>query len=127
MGHIHVEVRLSAVRPATVRMLVDTGATYSFVPEEVATAIGAPRLPERIPVTLADGSVQRLEVGLAKVTLEGREAAVTLVIGKVLEPLLGVEALDALGLAADPKAGTLVPTRQAAALLATIAPGRQSR
>ena len=73
VGHLHVEAILSAVGERQVRMLVDTGATYSFVSEEIATAIGAPRLPQKIPVTLADGTVVRLEVGLAKIALEGRE------------------------------------------------------
>ncbi|MBI4702822.1 MAG: retroviral-like aspartic protease family protein [Deltaproteobacteria bacterium] len=122
MGHILVDVTLVAERSRTVRMLVDTGATYSFVPEAVAADIGAPRLPAHVAVTLADGSVRDCEVGLAKIVLADREAAATLIIGDVVEPLLGVEALEALGLAPDPKAGRLVPTRAAAVLLATVAP-----
>jgi len=121
MGHIHVEATLEAERSATLRMLVDTGATYSFVSDQVVEAIGAPRLPRRIRVTLADGTPRECDVALAKIVLEGREAAVTLVVGDVAEPLLGVEALEALGLAPDPSSGRLVTTRAAAVLLATTA------
>jgi clan AA aspartic protease len=120
MGHLYADVTLEAVRSTTVRMLVDTGATYSFVSEEVVNRIDAPRLPKRIRVTLADGTPRECDVALAKIVLQGREAAVTLIVGDVAEPLLGVEALEALGLAPDPSSGRLVPTRAAAVLLATL-------
>lgn len=122
MGHIYADVNLEAERSTTLRMLVDTGAMYSFVSDDVVDAIGAPRLPRRIRVTLADGTPRDCDVALAKVVLEGREAAVTLIIGEVAEPLLGVEALEALGLAPDPSSNRLVPTRAAAVLLATFRP-----
>jgi len=120
VGHIHVDAKLTAVRERIVRMLVDTGATYSFVDDQIATDLGAPRLPTPVRVTLADGSVRECEVALVKVTLAGREAAATLVVMPVAEPLLGVEALEALGLAPDPKAGGLVATRAAAVILASV-------
>jgi clan AA aspartic protease len=121
MGHVYVDAVLSAERSEVVRMLVDTGATYSLVSNELATRLGMPRLPKRTRVRLADGSVRRVEIGIARLRLEGREAAPTFIIGRVAEPLLGVEALEALGLAADPSTGKLVPTRSAALLLATLA------
>ncbi len=40
MGHIHQEVRLRAAKSATVRMLVDTEATFSVIPSELARALG---------------------------------------------------------------------------------------
>jgi clan AA aspartic protease len=120
MGHVFVDVTLEAERSATIRMLVDTGATYSFVSETIVRDIGAPRLPRSVRVTLADGTPKDCSVALAKIRLADREAAVTLVVGDVVEPLLGVEALEALGLAPDPSSGALVPTRAAAVLLASL-------
>jgi clan AA aspartic protease len=120
MGHLYADVTLEAARSTTLRMLVDTGATYSFVSDEVVKTIEAPRLPRRIRVTLADGTLRDCDVALAKIVLEGREAAITLIVGDVAEPLLGVEALEALGLAPDPSSGRHVPTRAAAVVLATL-------
>ncbi len=36
MGHIHQRVKLSAEKTVTVPMLVDTGATFSVIPEALA-------------------------------------------------------------------------------------------
>jgi len=121
VGHVYVDAVLSAERSETVRMLVDTGATYSLVSSELATRLGMPRLPKRTRVRLADGSVRRVDIGIARLRLEGREAAPTFIIGRAAEPLLGVEALEALGLAVDPSTGKLMPTRSAALLLARLA------
>jgi predicted aspartyl protease len=89
MGHIYVDAVLSAERSEVVRMLVDTGATYSLVSDALAKRLGMPRLPKRTRVRLADGSVRRADVGIARLRLEGREAASTFIIGRVAEPLLG--------------------------------------
>jgi predicted aspartyl protease len=56
MGHVHVEVTLEAERATTLRMLVDTGATYSFVLTAVVEAIGAPPKDERVQRRDACGS-----------------------------------------------------------------------
>jgi predicted aspartyl protease len=120
VGHIHVDAKLTAARERIVRMLADTGATYSFVDDAIASDLGAPRLPTPVRLTLADGSVRECQVALVKINLAGREAAATLVVMPVAEPLLGVEALEGLGLAPDPKAGGLVPTRAAAVILASV-------
>jgi predicted aspartyl protease len=59
MGHVHQRVKLSAERTVTVRMLVDTGATYSVIPESLARAVGIKRLPRSVPITLAATSTSR--------------------------------------------------------------------
>ena len=45
------------------------------------------------------------------VDTDGREAAATILVGKVAEPILGVEALEALGLTVDSRRRRLVPSR----------------
>src|SRR6266446_467831 len=61
VGHIVVRVRLSARRSATADFLVDTGATHSIVPPALARKVGAPTLPQRFEVLLADGRRRRLK------------------------------------------------------------------
>lgn len=111
MGHIHQKVRLRAEKTATVRMLVDTGATYSVIPPRLAKAVGIRRPRRFVRVRLADGRRLRLEADVVIVEIDGREAAATILVGKVAEPILGVEALEALGLTVDSRRRRLVPSR----------------
>ena len=48
---------------------------------------------------------------MAIVEIDGREAPATILLGKVDEPILGVEALEALRLAVDPRRKRLSPSR----------------
>ena len=111
MGHIHQTVRLRGDKSVTVRMLVDTGATYSVIPPRLARALGIKRPRRSVRVRLADGRRIRLGADLAIVQIDGREAPTTILVGKVDEPILGVEALEALGLVVDPRKKRLSPSR----------------
>lgn len=111
MGHVYQNVQISVDRAKTVRMFVDTGATFSMIPPELAKEIGVKLARKKHRVRLADGKVIRLPVGLAFFRINGREAANTVLIGRVDEPILGVEALEALGYAVDPTTGKLNKTR----------------
>jgi len=92
-------------------MLVHTGATYSLISPELADRIGVVRFPKRQTITLANGQRTEADVGLVMVDVEGRSVATPAFIVPCDEPLLGVEALEALGLAVDPARGVLTPTR----------------
>jgi clan AA aspartic protease len=111
MGHLHQRVKLTGERSVTLDMLVDTGATYSIVSEELAQKIGVTRYPRPVTMTLADGRRKELETGVATFTVAGREAPAMILIGKVAEPILGVETLEVLGLAVDPRRQRVIPTR----------------
>lgn len=92
-------------------MLVDTGATFSVIPRKLAGALGIRRPRRSVRVRLADGRRVRLGADVAIVEIDGRTAPATILVGKVDEPILGVEALEALGLAVDPGRKRLTPTR----------------
>ncbi len=111
MGHIHQKVRLRAKKAATLEMLVDTGATFSIIPPSVARAIGIRRPRRSLKVRLADGRQVRLGADVAIMQIDGREAPATILVGKVDEPILGVEALEALGFVVDPRRKRLSPSR----------------
>ena len=83
MGHVHQRVKLSAERTVTVRMLVDTGATYSVIPEALAGAVGIKRLRRSVPITLADKRRVKLDAGTAIFRIGEREAPATLLVGDV--------------------------------------------
>ena len=115
MGHVYQRLKLSAVRAEEMTIMVDTGATYSLISPALADRLGVTRFPQRYPVTLADGRQIDAQVCQVGVDIDGRTGVTTAVITAVIAecdpPLLGVEALEVLGLAVDPAAGKLVPTR----------------
>jgi predicted aspartyl protease len=64
-----------------------------------------------VSVRLADGKRIRLGADVVILQIDGREAPATILVGKVDEPILGVEALEALGLVVDPRKRGLFPSR----------------
>ena len=126
MGHVFVDAKLSWKRSARVRVLVNTGGTHSVLPSDLADSLGIVRSPRPIRVELADGSHRSMRVGTVIVRLMGREAGDTALIARSgAEPVLGVEALEALGLTVDPRSRTLKPTRARAVLLVSTRPVRR--
>ena len=83
--------------------LVDTGATDSLVPRQHLEAIGVKPRSSRI-YQLADGSEQRLDVALAEMEFMGEFTGGTVIFGDPrAEPLLGVTALESVGIEVDPR------------------------
>ncbi len=126
MGHVLVDAELSWKRTARVRMLVDTGATHSVLPSDLADRLGVVRSPRPVRVQLADGSRRGMRVGPVVVRLLGREAGdMVLIARRGSEPVLGVEALESLGLTVDPRSRKLKPSRAHGVLLVGTRPGRR--
>jgi aspartyl protease family protein len=108
MGLFSVDVELEG--PAgreRVTMLVDSGATYSAIPTDLAHRLGLPQ-NRQDTFELADGRKARLAVVEARIRVNGRETP-TLLILTGGRPLLGAYALEGLGLQVDPGRKRLVP------------------
>ena len=93
------------------RFWVDTGALYTFIPEDRLHAITVEPLLCRDSI-LADGRRERRLLGEAPLTLDGLEGALTCPI--IFAPpasmyLLGATALEAFGVDVDPTAQRLKP------------------
>jgi len=112
MGHFRVSVqvgRRGGERFAPLDALVDTGATYTWVPRDVLDAVGAVPEDER-PFVLADGREVRYPVAWAQIRIGGREQPTIVVFGTPgSEPILGVVTLEEFLLAADPVHRQLIP------------------
>ncbi|MGQ9469615.1 MAG: retroviral-like aspartic protease family protein [Nitrososphaerales archaeon] len=93
------------------KLLVDTGATYTTIQEDLAEKLGVLKFPRKAKTTLADGTEISVEAGIAWIELKDRNAPITTLIMECKEPLLGVETLEALGLKVNPSTGELEPTR----------------
>ena len=106
MGATHVTVRIT--NPAEPDrfweglFLVDTGATDSLVPRQHLEAIGLqPR--GRRTYELADGSELAVDVTVAEIEFMGEVVGGTVIYGQSnAEPLLGVTALESVGIEVDP-------------------------
>jgi len=122
VAHVVVKARVSARRSVTAEFLVDTGATYSIVPPALARKLGAPTLPQKFVVCLADGTRRRLRACSLGVTVAGRTGPTIALLMAGAEPLLGVETLEVLGLKVNPDKGRLEPTRTQTALLVGVRP-----
>ena len=83
--------------------LVDTGATDSLVPRKHLEAIGLKPKSQRV-YELADGSELTLDITTADIEFMGELVGGTIIFGdEDSEPLLGVTALESVGIEVDPK------------------------
>lgn len=113
MGQFSVPVTIihptDPTRRAEAELLVDTGATLSWVPRDVVERVGAPHL-QRWSFQMADGRIIERETAGAIIQLDGRQASVTLVLAEPGDAcLLGVTTLETLGFGVDPIRRQLVP------------------
>src|SRR5438876_5299097 len=112
VGHFHVSVQVGSRdgdRFAPLDALVDTGATYTWVPHDVLDAVGVVPDEER-PFLLANGREVRYPVAWAQIRIGGREQPTIVVFGAPgSEPILGVVTLEEFLLAADPVHRRLIP------------------
>jgi clan AA aspartic protease len=111
MGLIHVTVALKNLAPAggtyEADFLVDTGATDSLAPADELKKIGM--LPVgKMSYELADGTLHEYEFGLAQIEFMGEVTAGGVIFGPSgTDPILGVTALESVGITIDPANRTL--------------------
>ena len=98
-------------RRASVRFLVDSGATYTLLPHDVWQAIGL--APKRsVTFMLADGTAIERQVSECLISLPQGEGHTPVTLGEPGdEALLGVLTLENLGLILNPFNRTLQPMR----------------
>ena len=87
--------------------LIDTGAVDSLVPRQHLESIGITPEARRI-YGLADGQELIMEIAGAKIEFLGESTWGTVIFGaENVEPLLGVTALESVGVEVDPHNATL--------------------
>lgn len=117
MGFPYVDVTLRGPNGSrTVRMTVDTGSTFTWVPEALARELGA-RVIRFVSIRVADNRRIDRTLGELEVEIEGRTATRLVVFG--LEPelaLVGADTLQGLMFEVDPVDGRLRPLAYALAV-----------
>lgn len=111
MGYVRVKVKVRNPqhrdREADVELLADTGAIYSVIPSEVLERIKIERRSAR-KLKLADGRVIERHLGIAEIEVKGEMAHSNVIFGEDQDAsVLGVTALEELGLQVDPLTGEL--------------------
>lgn len=87
--------------------LVDTGSTDSMAPAEKLEEIGIEKIG-KMSYELADGTVKEYPFGIVKIEFMGEITAGRIVFGDSnAEPILGVTALESVGIMVDPANKTL--------------------
>lgn len=111
MGLTHVTVRLSQFAGVNgayeADFLVDTGATDSLAPAFELRNAGIQPVG-RTAYELANGHVEEFDFGLAEIRFMGEVTAGRIIFGPDhAEPILGVTALESVGITIDPTTRTL--------------------
>ena len=103
--HVTVTIRNPALPDKSWEglFLVDTGAIDSLVPREHLESIGLKPKAQRI-YELADGSQLKMDITTADIEFMGDLVGGTIIFGKTgVEPILGVTALESVGIEVDPQ------------------------
>ena len=111
MGFIHVPVKLQGFEGVNAAyeasFLVDSGAIDSMAPASELRRIGVMPMG-RVTYEHADGSAHDYDFGFARIELMGRVTAGRVVFGPDgVDPLLGITALESIGVTIDPLRQTL--------------------
>ncbi|MFA0733026.1 MAG: hypothetical protein LKKZDAJK_001081 [Candidatus Fervidibacter sp.] len=104
-----VLLSLDRAQRVTLEMLVDTGATYTWVPEPILRQLGyQPTFRQRL--RLANGQIIERDGCEAIVEIDGNALTTIVLFGDPdSEPLLGAVTLEQFSLAPDPVSQRLIP------------------
>ena len=111
MGLTHVAVALKGLGASNgtyeADFLVDTGATDCFAPAAKLRQIGVQAVGAMV-YELADGTKHEYPFGLVEIRFMGEITAGRVIFGPDdVEPLLGITALESVGITIDPASRTL--------------------
>ena len=106
MGLTHVTVTLKNLEPPNKEdealFLVDAGATDSLAPSDQLKEMGITKLGKTV-YELADGSVKDVAYGIVRIEFMGEITAGRIIFAAPgSEPILGVTALESVGILVDP-------------------------
>jgi len=93
-----------------VYFLADTGAFYATIPPDLAKELAVEPVA-KTTLILADKGKVEVDTALAYIKILDREAVLQVAILEVPEPLLGVTALEGLGIKVDPSTGEVEYSR----------------
>ncbi len=106
MGYTYTSVEFEGNKgKRSPRTLIDTEATFITLPPELAEEIGIAKVPGKLKLKLTNGVQIKAQASSVIIEIKDRRVPATVVILLGSEPLLGTEALKALGLKPNPQTG----------------------
>lgn len=113
MGHLHTDITVRGSKAAVKlkNVLIDTGATYTVLPEELLKKIGASPIPAKVEVELGNGKKVKAKAYGVAIKIRKVEAPSVSITFKRAKTVIGVETLESIGLKLDPTTGRLDFTR----------------
>jgi predicted aspartyl protease len=113
MGHLRTDitVRGSKASAKLKNVLIDTGATYTVLPEELLKKVEASPIPAKVEVELGNGRKVKAKAYGVAIKIRGVEAPSISITFKRAKTVIGVETLESIGLKLDPTTGKLEFTR----------------
>ncbi|MFH1840847.1 MAG: aspartyl protease family protein [Candidatus Shapirobacteria bacterium] len=107
MGITNVNLKVSNLKDESrfieENFLVDSGASLSVLPPNLAKKIGVKSTGEKRQFSLADGTIVEREIGEALFEFQNKRAPSLVIIGKRNDsPILGALTLESMGLVLDP-------------------------
>jgi len=105
LGHVKTEVKIEDLKGdkiIQVEALVDTGSTFTVIPEDIARELNLPVTGERVKVLTARG-YDDLELTHALIEINGKRRIVPILVSASIDRVLvGVITLEAMQLRVNP-------------------------
>jgi len=105
LGHVETEVKIRDLKGdkiIQVEALVDTGSTFTVIPEDIARELNLPVTGERVKVLTARG-YDDLELTHALIEINGKRRIVPILVSASIDRVLvGVITLEAMQLRVNP-------------------------
>ena len=124
MGTFNVQIEVGdpgGQNYETVEAMVDSGATFTFIPRSLLERLGV-RRHDSMTFEIADGTEMDRDFGLTWIKLDGKQTISPVIFGDDgAAPLLGAVTLEILNLGIDPVNSRLIPVSP---LMGTQAPRR---
>ena len=113
MGHLHTDmtVRGSKADVELKNVLIDTGATYTVLPEKVLEGVGAWGPVGEVEIELGNGEKVKAKAYGVAIKIEEVEVPSISISFESAQTVIGVETLESIGLKLDPTTGRLEFTR----------------
>lgn len=113
MGHVYVTAKISnlaSTKGKEVEALVDTGATLTVIPQDIAVELGLEETA-REEVETGAGIIE-LSRSVARISIDGKEAVQEVLLSDIISKvLIGTVTLETLALSVDPLTGKLKEKR----------------
>lgn len=113
MGHVRVKALLGSsekTRVEEMEFLVDTGAYYTVLPPKLTETLAIKPMA-KVELLLADKRRVEAQLSYAYIKIGEREGVLPVAIMEVPEPMLGLTALEGLGIKVDPTTSKIEYTR----------------